>query len=60
MTESAALSFPWLVPTREEATAKPPDRRPRGPVLIGDLSASYAGRPVFLMHWDALDETGDD
>ncbi len=43
--------------SRDSATTAPPKPRPRGPVLMGDLTGSWGGRPLILSHWDE-DETG--
>jgi hypothetical protein len=40
----------------EHAEAEKPKPAPRGPVLIGDLTASLAGRPLLLRHWDEAED----
>lgn len=54
MSDASVTLFPAVppAPPREAARTDPPRSRPRGPVLMGDLSASYGGRPLLLLHWD--------
>jgi hypothetical protein len=51
--DHALALFP-LPGLRPEESAEParPKAAPRGPVLIGDLTASLTGRPLLLLHWD--------
>jgi hypothetical protein len=58
MSDAAALPFPAAVPTPEPRARTAPPRRPRrpGPVLMGDLTASWGGRPLLLAFWDPPDE----
>lgn len=39
-------------PPRDETATGGPRPRPHGPVLMGDLTTSWGGRPVLLSHWD--------
>lgn len=41
---------------KESAEPAKPRPRPRGPVLMGDLTASLADRPLLLQHWDGDDD----
>jgi hypothetical protein len=47
--------FAQSAPSDARPRSAPPER-PGGPVLMGDLTASCAGRPLFLDHWRDKDE----